>query len=113
MTYPSDHKDNKQVIDVETTPVQGNEPEAKASFTERHAKGLSRLKTVGKVLAGVGTVIAAVVVGEKIADSGRTYYQIDLYPRKDGTQHLEDVNPDLIDKDTEPVIMTAEVEELP
>lgn len=109
MTYPSDHKDNK-VIDAEVTPVQG-ETEKKVSFTEKHAKGLSRLKTVGKVLAGIGTVVAAVVVGEKIADSGRTYYTIDLYPRKDGSQRLEDINPDLIDQATEPVITTAEVEQ--
>lgn len=109
MTYPSDHEN--KVIDAEVKPVQGEEK--KVSFAEKHATGLSRLKTVGKVLAGIGTVVVAVVVGEKIADSGRTYYQIDLYPRKDGTQHLEDINPDLIDKDTAPVIMTAEVEELP
>ena len=110
MTYPSDHKNNT-VIDADVTPVQGNETEKKVSFAEKHAKGLSRLKTVGKVLAGIGTVVAAVVVGEKIADSGRTYYQIDLYPRKDGTQHIEDINPDLIDQATEPVSMTTEGEQ--
>lgn len=112
MTYPSDHQKNVIDADVkDVTPVKGEEK--KVSFAEKHAKGLSRLKTVGKVLAGIGTVVGAVIIGEKIADSGRTYYQIDLYPRKDGTQHLEDINPDLIDQATEPVIMTAEVEELP
>lgn len=107
MTYPSDHKNEGQIIDADVKDIPKEDKEMKdkkVSFFEKHPVATRRLKTVGKVLAGIGTVVGAVIVGNAVSDHNRTYYQIDLDPRQDGSKHIEDLNPDLVDPIDSPII---------
>lgn len=76
---------------------QANKPKVK--FSVAHPVAARRIKKGLELVAGIGTVFGSVLAANAISDRRRTYYTIDLSPRLDGSVHVEDVNPDLLDLD--------------
>lgn len=72
-----------------------NKPKVK--FSVAHPVATRRIKKGLELVAGIGTVFGSVLAANALADRKRTYYTIDLAPRLDGSVHMDDINPDVLD----------------
>lgn len=96
------------VKDVNNNPTHEEKEEPKMSWFEKHPVFCRRAKKILKIVGGMAAIGGSVYAGQKLADSKRTYYTLDLDGRADGTYHVSDVNPDLLDLSKEVVVTDKE-----
>lgn len=85
-TIDVDAKELKEVSNQ--TPDKGKE-EQKMGFIDKHPVAWRRIKKVVKIVGGLAAVGGTVYAGQRIADSKRSYYTINLTKRDDGDYTAE------------------------